>query len=187
MTRSRLLDVVIDLTALAAAALVMSRVLRYMDPRSVERTRAQRRGRKQLRLRLQHGARSKELQLTEHEAEVAADVVVPDEVAVSFSDIGGLADQARQLRRAILLPLTRPRLFDGSRLLHTPKGVLLHGPPGTGKTMLARAIAREASFNFIALNPARLLSKWSVHARHATISHDVGRPSLGSNLAVTWR
>ena len=79
---------------------------------------------------------------------------------VNFSSIGGLDEQIKQLRRALLLPIQRPNLFRKSRLLQPPKGVLLHGSPGTGKTMLARAVANEAKYTFICLDPARLLSKW---------------------------
>jgi SpoVK/Ycf46/Vps4 family AAA+-type ATPase len=97
---------------------------------------------------------------SEHELEVASDVVAPHEITVTFEDIGGLREIGSALQRNIILPFTRPELFKQSKLLCPPKGVLLHGPPGTGKTLLARAVAREAKFTFICLNPARLLSKW---------------------------
>jgi 26S proteasome regulatory subunit T4 len=66
---------------------------------------------------------------------------------VSYSDIGGLGDQIRQIREVIELPLINPDLFVRVGI-KPPKGVLLYGPPGTGKTLLARAIACniEASF-----------------------------------------
>ncbi|KAL3912749.1 MAG: hypothetical protein SGPRY_008228, partial [Prymnesium sp.] len=129
------------------------------DPRRSERSSALAKGRAALASRLLEG-RARALVLEEHELEVAGDVVCPDEICVSFDDVGGLDNLARQLQHAILLPLKRPDLFAQTRLLRPPKGILLHGPPGTGKTMLARAIAKEARFTFINLNPARLLSKW---------------------------
>ena len=66
---------------------------------------------------------------------------------MSYSDIGGLGDQIRQIREVIELPLINPDLFVRVGI-KPPKGVLLYGPPGTGKTLLARAIACniEASF-----------------------------------------
>ena len=66
---------------------------------------------------------------------------------VSYSDIGGLGDQIRQIREVVELPLINPDLFVRVGI-KPPKGVLLFGPPGTGKTLLARAIACniEASF-----------------------------------------
>ena len=67
---------------------------------------------------------------------------------VSFSGIGGLSDQIRELREVIELPLKNPELF--LRVgIKPPKGVLLYGPPGTGKTLLARAVASGLETNFL--------------------------------------
>jgi len=56
---------------------------------------------------------------------------------VSFTDVGGLNDQVRELRESVELPLTNPELFKRVGI-KPPKGVLLYGPPGTGKTLLAK-------------------------------------------------
>ncbi|MEM2965312.1 MAG: AAA family ATPase, partial [Candidatus Nitrosocaldaceae archaeon] len=78
---------------------------------------------------------------------------------VKWSDIGGLEDVKRQLQEAIEWPMRYPELYD--KLGHTmPKGVLLHGPSGTGKTMLAKAVATESEANFISIRGPELLSKW---------------------------
>ncbi|CAN5716732.1 CDC48 family AAA ATPase [soil metagenome] len=78
---------------------------------------------------------------------------------VGWDDIGGLEEAKRELRDGIQLPLRHPEAFE--RLgIRPAKGFLLFGPPGTGKTMLAKAVAREAEANFIATKSSDLLSKW---------------------------
>ena len=70
---------------------------------------------------------------------------------MSYSDIGGLGDQIRQIREVIELPLINPDLFVRVGI-KPPKGVLLYGPPGTGKTLLARAIACNIEASFLKVN-----------------------------------
>ncbi len=78
---------------------------------------------------------------------------------VKWSDIGGLEDVKKQLQEAIEWPLKYTELYN--KLGHTmPKGVLLHGPSGTGKTLLAKAVATESEANFISIRGPELLSKW---------------------------
>jgi len=79
---------------------------------------------------------------------------------VSFADIGGLEALIASLRETIIYPLTHPSLFSSSTLLAAPKGVLLYGPPGCGKSMLAKALAKESGATFINLSISTLTNKW---------------------------
>ncbi|HKL23809.1 MAG TPA: CDC48 family AAA ATPase [Candidatus Nanoarchaeia archaeon] len=78
---------------------------------------------------------------------------------VRWSDIGGLTDAKEKLRELVELPLMRPDLYSKAGI-NPSKGILLHGPPGTGKTMLAKAVATEANANFISVKGPELMSKW---------------------------
>ncbi|MDP2766140.1 MAG: AAA family ATPase, partial [Candidatus Methanoperedens sp.] len=76
---------------------------------------------------------------------------MPSIPRVSYEDIGGLGDEVRKVREMIELPLRHPEIFE--RLgVEAPKGVLLHGTPGTGKTLLAKALASETNANFLTLS-----------------------------------
>lgn len=78
---------------------------------------------------------------------------------VSYDDVGGLGNAISQIREMVELPLKHPELF--KRLgIDAPKGVLLHGPPGTGKTMLAKAVAGETSSNFVSIGGPEIVSKF---------------------------
>ncbi|MFQ6075269.1 MAG: CDC48 family AAA ATPase [Candidatus Bathyarchaeia archaeon] len=78
---------------------------------------------------------------------------------VSYEDIGGLHEEIRRTREMIELPLRHPELFQKLGI-EPPKGVLLHGPPGCGKTLLAKAVANESDANFFAINGPEIMSKF---------------------------
>jgi len=77
----------------------------------------------------------------------------------TYEDIGGLHGEIQRVREMVELPLRHPELFQ--RLgIEPPKGVLLHGPPGCGKTLLARAVANESEANFYSINGPEIMSKF---------------------------
>jgi transitional endoplasmic reticulum ATPase len=79
--------------------------------------------------------------------------------AVAYEDIGGLKPQLQRIREMIELPLRYPEVFQ--RLgIDAPKGVLLHGPPGCGKTLIARAIAQETEANFFSVSGPEVVHKF---------------------------
>ena len=77
---------------------------------------------------------------------------------VKWNDIAGLKSSKQALREAIVLPIMKPKLFTGARKPWS--GILLFGPPGCGKTLLARAAATECEATFFSVSSADLLSKW---------------------------
>ena len=95
---------------------------------------------------------------------VIKDEAVPDEdvgqaEGITYEDVGGIGQQLQKVREMIELPLKHPELF--RRLgIDPPKGVLLHGPPGTGKTMIAKAVATEVNAHFKSINGPEIISKY---------------------------
>ena len=83
-------------------------------------------------------------------------IEVPD---VRWEDLGGLASLRQRLIEAVEWPLRRPELFTEANI-RPPRGLLLTGPPGCGKTMLAKAIATESQVNFLSIKGPELLSKY---------------------------
>jgi len=102
-----------------------------------------------------------DLDLNEYERSLLPCVIPPEEIGVKFNDIGGLDSIIKDLQESVILPLTCPQLFDQyATLLQAPKGVLLYGPPGCGKTMLAKALASESGANFISIRMSNIMDKW---------------------------
>jgi len=108
-----------------------------------------------------------EIEITRSDFETALGAVEPSAMRefvveypeTGFDQIGGLEEQKATLRETIEWPLSYPALFEET---HTdpPTGILLHGPPGTGKTMLARAVAHESGVNFIRVAGPELVDKY---------------------------
>lgn len=77
----------------------------------------------------------------------------------SYGDIGGLEDQVREMKEAVELPLTNPELYEDIGI-RAPKGVILYGEPGTGKTLLAKAVANQTSATFLRVVGSELIKKY---------------------------
>lgn len=108
---------------------------------------------------------------------------IPD---VSWSDIGALYHIREELQMAIVQPIRRPELFKAVGI-DTGCGVLLWGPPGCGKTLLAKAVANESRANFISVKGPELLNKASPMS-HANFSdHPRLTTTLHPHTIVRWR
>ena len=79
-------------------------------------------------------------------------------IKVSFSDIVGLKDVKETLTEAVIRPRLRPDLYQGIRA--PPRGLLLYGPPGNGKTYICKALAKESKCSFFAISASAIMSKW---------------------------
>ncbi|KAI9655433.1 MAG: hypothetical protein M1831_004848 [Alyxoria varia] len=101
------------------------------------------------------------LELTPYEETIASEVIHPGSIPVSFADVGGLDDIISDLQETVIFPLTMPELYShSSSLINAPTGVLLFGPPGCGKTMVAKALAHESRAVFINVHISTLTEKW---------------------------
>lgn len=107
--------------------------------------------------------------IDEHtEIELRSEYTEPKEgrrADVTYDDLGGMGNTIDQLREMVELPLRYPELF--TRLgVDPPRGVLLHGPPGTGKTRLARAVANESDANFFLINGPEIMGSAYGESEH---------------------
>ncbi|KAG7271458.1 LOW QUALITY PROTEIN: hypothetical protein CRUP_016360 [Coryphaenoides rupestris] len=107
--------------------------------------------------------------------EVAIDVP-----KVRWSDVGGMEEVKLKLRQAVEWPLRHPEAF--TRLgIRPPRGVLLYGPPGCSKTMIAKALANESGLNFLAIKGPELLSKYVGESERAVRESTLFRKGPGKS------
>lgn len=100
------------------------------------------------------------VELSDYEMVIAANLVDPLMMPISWDSIGGLDDIITDIKENVVLPFKNQGLFTQSVLLSPPKGVLLYGPPGCGKTMLAKGAAKESGCRFVNLDISSLTDKW---------------------------
>ncbi|MHA1557553.1 MAG: CDC48 family AAA ATPase [Candidatus Heimdallarchaeota archaeon] len=103
-----------------------------------------------------------ELKVIDKPVRVAEDDVL---TRTSYEDIGGLGGQIRRIREMVELPMKHPELFHKLGI-DPPKGVLLHGPPGCGKTLIAKAVANESTSHFVVINGPEIMSKFYGESEH---------------------
>lgn len=139
-------------------------IISSMDPTTKAKKKAQELAQVQLKkinaMTQGSGRKLKLEDFNSYELMIASHLVAPMDIDVSWSDIAGLDAVIEELRASVVLPVQHSDLFKGSQLWRPPKGVLLYGPPGCGKTLIAKAIAKEACMRFINLDVAVLTDKW---------------------------
>lgn len=154
--RSEVLGLLFRLTVFGAVTyFTIKWMVDALDPTRKQKVEAQKQAEKLMK---QIGV--KHVKLSEYEMSIAAHLVDPLSMQITWRDIAGLDEVITELKETVILPVQKRHLFQGSRLLQPPKGVLLYGPPGCGKTLIAKATAKEAGFRFINLQPSTLTDKW---------------------------
>ncbi|KAL6533415.1 hypothetical protein OROMI_027527 [Orobanche minor] len=108
---------------------------------------------------------------TGHEELLVSAVVCPEDNDLDFDDVGGLENVKKVLYETAILPMKSPELFSRGSLLRPCRGILLFGPPGTGKSLLAKALATKIKANFIDVSDASITSKWLEETSKALFSY----------------
>ncbi|ALC39685.1 CG4701 [Drosophila busckii] len=160
-------QIVIQLARIGVIAAVTYYCAKWLvstiDPTNLAKKKAKEQAKLQLKKINKFANAGKELKLCDfncHELMIASHLVAPSDIEVCWADIAGLDGVVQELRESVVLPVRHRNLFKHSQLWRPPKGVLLHGPPGCGKTLIAKAIARDAGMRFINLEVAVLTDKW---------------------------
>jgi len=156
-SRGELVSLVVRLAAVTTISCITVKLLcDVLDPTKKQRLAAQ----KKAKLILLKLGITSDVKLSEYEMFIASQLIDPASINIGFEDIAGLEQLVGELKREVILPLQKKELFANSSLMAAPKGVLLHGPPGCGKTMIAKATAREANARFLSLDISSLTDKW---------------------------
>lgn len=156
ISKTEMIQLAVRLSILSIATYIAVKwMMKQMDPMNNQKKKAAAKAADML-ARLEMS----KVNLTEYEMIIASHLVDPAEIPISWDKIGGLSATIQEIKETIILPLRRKDLFSECSLLQPPKGVLLHGPPGCGKTMIAKATAKEAGCRFINLDISILTDKW---------------------------
>ncbi|CAB3406346.1 unnamed protein product [Caenorhabditis bovis] len=154
--RRELIGIAVRIAAAAAMSYFTVRYLvKYLDPNhaTIEENK-----KKVAQLFSELGI-DRKVELNEHEIRIATQFVGGEGVGAEWEDVGGCEELVMELKDRIILPL-RFAQESPSHLLSPPRGILLYGPPGCGKTLLAKAVARAAGCRFINLQVSNLTDKW---------------------------
>jgi len=109
---------------------------------------------------LLHNRTSSVVGILADDADASVNMMKVDKAPLeSYADIGGLDKQIQEIKEAVELPLTNPELYEDIGI-KPPKGVILYGEPGTGKTLLAKAVANETSATFLRMVGSELIQKY---------------------------
>lgn len=161
-TKAEIIGVVVRLTLVSAVTFISIKwLMNQVDPTNKNKKRARIKAEQQLKRLAGTGNSPLAIdKLSDYEMMIAAHLIHPEDISVSWADIAGLDTLINELQETVILPINHRELFADSRLTSPPKGVLLHGPPGCGKTLIAKATAKEASTRFINLDVSILTDKW---------------------------
>ncbi|XP_077601221.1 outer mitochondrial transmembrane helix translocase-like isoform X1 [Stigmatopora nigra] len=156
LTRTEVVGMLLRLTIFGAATYYSIKwVVDAMDPTAKQKSQAKKRAEQVMKRIGVEGVK-----LTEYEMNIASQLVDPRTMKVSWGDIAGLDEIINELQDTVILPFQKRHLLAGSKLFQPPKGVLLFGPPGCGKTMIAKATAKASGCKFINLQASTLTDMW---------------------------
>jgi SpoVK/Ycf46/Vps4 family AAA+-type ATPase len=157
LSKTEIISIVVRLSVLSVGTFfTLKWLFGHLDPTKTQKKHAKKKAQEQLTKIGIRGLTG----LSDYEMMIASHLVDPSDISVDWSNIAGLNDTIQELKETVILPVQRKDLFAESQLTQPPKGVLLHGPPGCGKTMIAKATAREAGMRFINLDVSILTDKW---------------------------
>uniref|UniRef100_A0A7E4V236 AAA domain-containing protein n=1 Tax=Panagrellus redivivus TaxID=6233 RepID=A0A7E4V236_PANRE len=142
--------------AMAGTYLSVRMMMKMLDPSREAKEEAK----KKVAAILQNIDLPRDVEMNEYEMRIAA-MLVPPQNGIDWADIGGCDNLINELRQRLVLPLQLMQSNARQTSLLSPsKGILLHGPPGCGKTLMARAVAKAVDARFIELDIAVLTDKW---------------------------